>query len=651
MFIDFEKAFDSVSWSFIQKALTFFNFNEDIKKWVQTFYTNANTCVTVNNHYSKWFNISRGVRQGDPLSPYLYLICAEVLSLMIRENQQIKGIKISEKEILLSQFADDTSLFLDGSEDSFREAINMLEKFTAISGLKMNVDKTQIVWIGSSKKSEIRYLKDRNFCWDPGIFKVLGVKFSTNIEQIPSLNYDNKLQEIQRLLNTWSKRMITPIGKICVLKSLAASKLTHLLTNLPDPPAVFLKALDKMFYEFLWDGKAHKVKKSIMCQNFEQGGLKMINIYTFLSTLKLSWLRRLQYESDVRVILFSIYPDCHKIFLLGNEFVNVMINRMDNKFWKDVLLHFKKLCTKCIVKTKEDFVSERIFYNKNILVGKKTVYFRDWTNAGVGAIYDLVGKNGKYLKFTEFREKFPELKINFLTYTGLISAIKKYQEKSKIGNPLKYKEEESVAIKVVEGGSQGIRSKLNETAEVAAGYRRWSQFHLNINWKKLFIKLKKTTTDAGLRWLQFRILHRILPTKRYLFLRNVVDSQNCTFCGAHVENIDHLIWECVHVQKFWNDLNVVLKEKCSHCDNLTFTKPLILFGISHNIITDKIIDFIILLAKRYIYSCKWNGSIPNIRVFQHKLKDRYETEKYSQTLLGNRPKFIENWMPYRDIVK
>ena len=91
--VDFEKAFDSVFWSFIQKALEFFNFGPDIRGWIKTFYNNASKCVQVNDHYSSRFNIGRGLRQGDPLSPYLYLICAEILSLMIRVNGKIKKRK------------------------------------------------------------------------------------------------------------------------------------------------------------------------------------------------------------------------------------------------------------------------------------------------------------------------------------------------------------------------------------------------------------------------------------------------------------------------------------------------------------------------------------------------------------------------------
>ena len=84
--VDFEKAFDRVAWSFIKKSLNRFNFGPDIKRWVQIFYTNIKASVAVNSQYTSWFQIERGVRQGDLLSPYLYLICAEIMSLLIRQN-------------------------------------------------------------------------------------------------------------------------------------------------------------------------------------------------------------------------------------------------------------------------------------------------------------------------------------------------------------------------------------------------------------------------------------------------------------------------------------------------------------------------------------------------------------------------------------
>ena len=112
--VDFEKAFDSAAWSFIEKFLTVLSFGSDIKRWIGTFYANIKLFIFLNGYYSEWFEAMRGTWQGDPLSAYLFLICAENLSLLIRQNQNIKGIKVLDEETVLLQFAGDTTFFLDG---------------------------------------------------------------------------------------------------------------------------------------------------------------------------------------------------------------------------------------------------------------------------------------------------------------------------------------------------------------------------------------------------------------------------------------------------------------------------------------------------------------------------------------------------------
>ena len=79
--VDFEKAFDSVAWSLIKKSLDRYNFGPDIKRWVQIFYTSIKASVAVNSQYTSWFQIERGVRQGDPISPYYTLFVCFVLFL------------------------------------------------------------------------------------------------------------------------------------------------------------------------------------------------------------------------------------------------------------------------------------------------------------------------------------------------------------------------------------------------------------------------------------------------------------------------------------------------------------------------------------------------------------------------------------------
>ena len=136
LLVDFHKAFDSISWQFIDKTLSFFNFGNDIRKWVNIFYTDISSCIQINGKYSEYFPIQRGVRQGDSLSAYIFLLCGEVLAKMLNENEIVKGISINDKEAFLSQFADDTALFLDGSKESFEQCIHILSTFAKLSGLK-----------------------------------------------------------------------------------------------------------------------------------------------------------------------------------------------------------------------------------------------------------------------------------------------------------------------------------------------------------------------------------------------------------------------------------------------------------------------------------------------------------------------------------
>ena len=97
--LDFEKAFDSVDWKFMFKVLRAFGFGPDICQWISTFYKDIKSSVAVNGELSQWFAIKRGCGQGDPISPYLFILCIEILAIMIRQNKHIKSIFIGETEL------------------------------------------------------------------------------------------------------------------------------------------------------------------------------------------------------------------------------------------------------------------------------------------------------------------------------------------------------------------------------------------------------------------------------------------------------------------------------------------------------------------------------------------------------------------------
>ena len=136
--LDFEKAFDSVVWNYIQKCLEVTNFGPHLRQWVYVFYHNISSCVLNNGHASEPFLLERGVRQGCPLSGMLFVIAIEVLAQKIRRSKMIKGIEIEHngsQEINLSQYVDDTTALLSNSE-SFMQLFELLGLFERCSGLK-----------------------------------------------------------------------------------------------------------------------------------------------------------------------------------------------------------------------------------------------------------------------------------------------------------------------------------------------------------------------------------------------------------------------------------------------------------------------------------------------------------------------------------
>ena len=146
--IDFQKAFDSVHHDYIYKVLEKMNIGPKFISWVKCLYHNIESTVMNNGQSTGYFSINRGVRQGDPLSPYLFILALEPLLTVIRENEQIHGIHAGNTEHKLSAYADDITALV-GDRHSLDQLLKLFDNFEEISLLTLNKDKTEILGIGS----------------------------------------------------------------------------------------------------------------------------------------------------------------------------------------------------------------------------------------------------------------------------------------------------------------------------------------------------------------------------------------------------------------------------------------------------------------------------------------------------------------------
>ena len=181
LFIAFEKALDSLDWSFIHDTLRSYGFGASLIKWVKTLYSHTESCILNNGWASNFFEIQRGVRQSCPLSPYLFVLSAEMLATAIRKNTNIKGISVNNTEIKLSQYADDTTLILDGSCESLLSSLTMLDDLSKVSGLRLNDRKTEALWIGASIRNDKILLSGKELKWPKDKVESLGPELSASL--------------------------------------------------------------------------------------------------------------------------------------------------------------------------------------------------------------------------------------------------------------------------------------------------------------------------------------------------------------------------------------------------------------------------------------------------------------------------------------
>ena len=145
------------------------------------------------------------------------------------------------------------------------------------------------------------------------------------------------------MLKHWERRNLTPIGRITVIKSLAVSKLVHLFIALPNPPKDIIQQLNNIFFEFLWKSPVSKIKKKVVTQYYEKGGLKMIDIENFIDTMKMSWMKRILKGSAKWQSIIGADIDINQVLTLGPLYALQNVVKSKNQFWLDVFQSWNKL--------------------------------------------------------------------------------------------------------------------------------------------------------------------------------------------------------------------------------------------------------------------------------------------------------------------
>ena len=181
--------------------------------------------------------------------------------------------------------------------------------------------------------------------------------------------------------------------------------------------------MEQLFFEFIWNKKPDKIKRNILCMDYSRGGLKMLDIKTQISALKLTWLRRIiqNPNSDYQLLCTYNIKSLEKLLHMGSLYCAKIMGKTSNKFWADILYIWKRLLHNQMGSAQSHLTCP-LWYNPNI--SKETFFFPPCYKAGIIYPIDLCNRDGNMLTLEEVRKNY-HVNLHFIDYYRLQSGLGK----------------------------------------------------------------------------------------------------------------------------------------------------------------------------------------------------------------------------------
>ena len=602
IFLDFAKAFDSLEWDFMFSSLEKFNFGNNFIHWIKTVYNKPMFTVKNNGWLSPKNFMSRGIRQGCPLSALLFIISVEILAHKIRINKNIEGFLFGGVEIKLSQYADDTTLMLKNNV-SVRNALCLIKEFGIFAGLSLNLSKTQGIILGQTDE----HTWTTDICWTNEPVKCLGIWLGHNKEQTDKLNWDCKINVMENRIKTWKPRNLSLNGKILIIKTLLLSVINLQATVLPITDGLE-KRLNKLIYNYLWNGP-DKVKRSVIVQKVSEGGLKMIDVNSWLLSLKAAWVPKIINSKENFVNILTYYLDLIGIninWLFNTNFVSIKQMKVIVNvpiFYREVVTAYNKCKLQNTLSSPGDILMQPLWGNMNLTINRKCLYFKQWSCQNIIYIKDVVNCDGSFLTEYQIKQKLQDTRNWIAEYFQVKKCVEKLLSKfnrilytNVVVRTNYYMTTKEAKVNIVNQKSKFFYELLVNKEMVIPNHQHiWQEcfYSENIIWSKVYQCKCINMPVTKLAEYNFKLLNKILPTSDMVAKWNLNVSHLCHTCNE-VDNLEHMLFKCSLVVDIWkiimNQLqinitwkSVVLGYKYAYTGNVILFINIIITVVSYSI--------------------------------------------------------------------
>ncbi len=506
--------------------------------------------------------------------------------------------------IKLLQYADMTGCLSD--QDSARRFLKQVTHFGYFSGLILNKDKTEGMWLGSLCNSESCPF---GISWPREPLRVLGVYISYDDRSCDILNFETRLGKCKCILKSWQGRNITMIGRIQIVKTFIVSQFLYVCSAV-EIPECYIKKVNFMISDFIWAGRKPKLRKEILFKDKQNGGLNVPDFRIMLWVSRLRWIKG----------LFSDSKHAWKYFL--NSFM------MKNKIDLDVLL--KSNYTMSTLDLTFDIPvfyfnvfdlwskfgntnhqkESYIWYNRELIIETKCFFIKHFHNIHINYISDLFDRNGHLYSYQYWRNKGMFRKY-WLHFNSLINCVKK--QKDLIRDFVSKQHNSNVILHIMDTDFLTVNSKeiyksishkiYGETFCIPKISKWLTECDADFDWRVPFHYIHTYVIDTKTQAFQYKFINDILVNNFWLHKWGINDNNHCDLCKVEVDDLEHKFWSCTINADFLENFRTF----CYNHFNIIIIKSMFFLGHENLLLCN-----LIFLCKRYMYKRNQNKEVINM---------------------------------------
>jgi hypothetical protein len=258
--LDFEKAYDKVKWSFLHQTLRMKGFSDEWRALINSFVSGGSVAIKVNDDIGRYFKTLKGLRQGDPLSPMLFNIVADMLAIMIEHAKNdglIEGVipYLVDGGLSILQYADDTILFMEHDLDKAQNLKLILSAFEQLSGLKINFHKSELFCFGEALNQVNDYASLFGCGQGQFLMRYLGIPI--HYRRLTLAEWKIVEERLQKRLSSWKGKLLSLGGRLVLINLVVSNIVLHMISFFIFPKGI-LRKLDYYRSRFFWQGDSEK---------------------------------------------------------------------------------------------------------------------------------------------------------------------------------------------------------------------------------------------------------------------------------------------------------------------------------------------------------------------------------------------------------